>query len=134
MAPRRWIRPFLTSDSDSACKTVYIATWECALAKKIIVVKLLVFRKCWFLNILVFPRFDLENFGLERSGRSVGFISTNSHTYKSSWCRVMPKKTKNGFLKILVFLQFSEVSDCRFGFLVKNCIYSHLGSSKFNSR
>ena len=45
-------------------------------------------------KILVLLRFDLENFGLERSGRSVGFISTNSHIYKSSWCRVMTKKPK----------------------------------------
>ena len=48
----------------------------------------------FFLKLFVFLRFDLEKFGLERSGRSVGFISTNSHTYKSSWCRVMTKKTK----------------------------------------
>ena len=44
--------------------------------------------------MLVFLRFDLEHFGLERSGRSVGFISTYSRTYKSPWHRVMSKKTK----------------------------------------
>ena len=47
---------------------------------------------------MVFPRFDLDLFCLERSGRSVGFISANSHTYKSSWCRVMTEETKS-FLK-----------------------------------
>ena len=41
---------------------------------------------------MVFLRFDLEHFGLERSGRSVGFISTYSGTYTSPWCRVMTKK------------------------------------------
>ena len=44
---------------------------------------------------MVFPWFDLnKNVGLDRSGRSVGFISTDSRTYKSPWCRVMSKKRK----------------------------------------
>ena len=43
--------------------------------------------------MLVFPFLDFEDVGLEGSGRSVGFISTNSHTHKSSWCRVVTKKT-----------------------------------------
>ena len=37
----------------------------------------------------VFSRFDLEYVGLERSGRPVGFSSTDSHTYKTRWCRVI---------------------------------------------
>ena len=45
------------------------------------------------------PRFDLEHFGLERSGRSGGFISTYSGTYQSPWCRVMSKNPKNEFAK-----------------------------------
>ena len=35
---------------------------------------------------------------------------------------------KFGFLKMLVFLQFSEVSDCRFGFGMKNCIYIYIAT------
>ena len=35
---------------------------------------------------MVFLRFDVEHFGLERSGRSVGFLFTSSRTYKSQWC------------------------------------------------
>ena len=33
---------------------------------------------------------------------------------------------KKWFLNILVFLRFWEVSDCRFGFLVKNTVYIYI--------
>ena len=38
-----------------------------------------------------FLRCDPEYLGLESSGRTVGFIFTDSHTNQSSWCRVMTK-------------------------------------------
>ena len=52
-----------------------------------------------------FLRCDPENDDLESSGRSVGFMLTNSHTNKFAWCRVMTKNLNNstitGFLSIL---------------------------------
>jgi len=45
-------------------------------------------------KMLVFLRFDLQNFGLESSGRSVGWIPTKWHLSKLSSCRVMTKNKK----------------------------------------
>ena len=45
--------------------------------------------------MLVFLRFDLEHFGLESSGRSVGRIPTKWQLSKLSWCRVLTKNTQN---------------------------------------
>ena len=44
--------------------------------------------------MLVFLRFDLENFGLERSGRSVGFISTYSGTLRLHGAEIWSKNRK----------------------------------------
>ena len=53
---------------------------------------------CSRFGMLVFLRFDIEDFVLKTSGRSVGFISTCSGTYTSPWCRVMSKKQKRSRL------------------------------------
>ena len=43
-------------------------------------------------DVVFFLQFDLEQIGLESSGRSVGFISTTSRTNKSPWSRLMTKQ------------------------------------------
>ena len=45
-------------------------------------------------KFLVFPRFDLENFGLESSGRLVGSISSKFRPKRSGGFRAMTKKPK----------------------------------------
>ena len=89
LVPGRWIWSILTADSDSAWKTVGVASWECLESQKL----------QW--------RHITRNFTIRnRDSRRLVFLN------------------------FLLWVKELVNSDCRFGFLVKNCIYSQLDMSR----